>query len=248
VTTTDDGLVDCPLLCGRRMTIPQVDAHMDHCPSLLPPAKIGSRALVDISQSPKKDPPAKPKLERLPKLSYSLLKENYLRKKLGELGIPAWGSKQLMERRHTEWVSLWNANTDSLRPKSRQELLPELDSWERSQGGRSTGFGGPQVSARGVMRKDFDSASWGATHGTDYQDLIATARKKLSKETDAGRVSESGDGTFEGKINSIEDTEGGTSDVKAPEDIPNKHFRAVSSNVAGGLLDAPSAQPATKPE
>ncbi|KAI9851862.1 MAG: E3 ubiquitin-protein ligase rad18 [Thelocarpon superellum] len=59
---------------------------------------------------------------------------NQLRKKLAELGIRNTGSKSQLEKRHTEWVNIWNANCDSERPRSRRELIQDLDGWERSQG------------------------------------------------------------------------------------------------------------------
>lgn len=114
-------------------------------------------------------------LERLPKLNYSLFKENALRKKLNELGIRASGPKAVLERRHTEWVNLWNANCDSSRPRSKKELLQDLDVWERTQGTLAPASAG---SGGSLMRKDFDGAAWAASHHSDFQTLIADARRK----------------------------------------------------------------------
>lgn len=116
--------------------------------------------------------------ERLPAINYSILKENALRKKLGELGIPAWGPKQLLHKRHTEWMNLWNANCDSKIPKSKRDLLQELDIWEKTQGGLATGPS-PFVSSSNVMRKDFDAKGWSSSHDDDFKRLIANARRKV---------------------------------------------------------------------
>lgn len=116
-------------------------------------------------------------MERLPQLSYGLLKDQALRKKLSDLGIPSHGPKLLLIKRHTEWVNLVNANCDSSRPRSKRELLNELDTWERSQGRNiMNGLGGNETSS--VMRKDFDGAAWATSHGNDFQQLIARARQK----------------------------------------------------------------------
>jgi len=117
-------------------------------------------------------------LERLPKLSYSILKENALRKKVSELGLNSTGPKSLLERRHTEWVNLWNANCDSLRPKSKRELLQDLDAWERSQGGSVMNSFGPSNLGSNVMKKDFDGAGWAKSHDEEFQKLILNARRK----------------------------------------------------------------------
>ena len=119
--------------------------------------------------------PSKP-MERLPQLSYGLLKDQALRKKLSDLGIPSHGPKPLLIKRHTEWINLVNANCDSSKPRTKRELLNELDIWERSQGRNIlNGLGGNETS---VMRKDFDGAAWATHHGNDFQQLIAKARRK----------------------------------------------------------------------
>ncbi|EMC91958.1 hypothetical protein BAUCODRAFT_52670, partial [Baudoinia panamericana UAMH 10762] len=179
----EDGLVECPLGCGKRMKIEQVEPHLDRCEeerkqeeqrrsaARRPPANgVGSPG-----PSSRQKGTARPQ-ERLAELNYSLLKEQPMRRKLEELGIPAWGSKQLMVRRHTEWVNLWNANCDSDHPRTKRELLHDLDTWERTQGGKaSTANGGL---ANGVMRKDFDGVGWASNHRDDFSRLIADAKRK----------------------------------------------------------------------
>ncbi|KAH8429456.1 E3 ubiquitin-protein ligase rad18 [Aspergillus melleus] len=113
--------------------------------------------------------------ERLPIIHYSILKDNVLRKKLKDLGIPNWGPRPLIQRRHTEWMNLWNANCDSKTPKSKRELLSELDIWERTQGGNASS---QLEMTNSVMRKDFDSAAWSTDHDSDFKRLIANARKR----------------------------------------------------------------------
>ena len=135
----------------------------------------GSLALRTASRSMT---PAK-SLDRLPSLSYSILTENALRKKLSASGIPNWGPKQLLIRRHTEWLNLWNSNCDSSRPRSKRDLINDLDVWERTQGGHApNNLGNNQNGPNSVMNKEFDGAAWAATHSNDFQDLIARARQK----------------------------------------------------------------------
>lgn len=126
---------------------------------------------------------AKP-LERLPQLNYSLLKENALRKKMIELGIPSGGHKALLIRRHTEWVNLVNANYDSSRPRTKRELLQALYEWDRSQGRVIPNGLGHVTNPNSLMRKDFDTAAWGTVHNKDFQRLIQEARQSGSKKLD----------------------------------------------------------------
>ena len=123
-------------------------------------------------------------MDRLPQLNYSLLKDNALRKKLAELGIPNGGPRPLLVRRHTEWINLVNANCDSAKPRTKRELLHELDIWDKTQGRQllQTSNGGSSTSS--IMNKDFDGAAWAANHGDDFQTLIARARKKAGHKKD----------------------------------------------------------------
>lgn len=103
-----------------------------------------------------------------------MLKENALRKKLQEIGIPSWGSKDLLKRRHIEWLNIYNSNCDaddSMR-KSKRLLMKELDEWEQTQGGRA------DSKESKIMKKDFDGTGHMKSHKSDFDDLIARARQK----------------------------------------------------------------------
>lgn len=139
-------------------------------------------------------------LARLPQLNYSLLKDQALRKKLADLGIPTLGSRSQLIRRHTEWGSLWNANVDSLRPRTKRELLSELDKWERSQamesGSIASGTSGAQVT-----KKDFDGDGWAKNNKSHFDELIASARAKRAvpkekKESDGEAAETNGVSTL----------------------------------------------------
>ena len=118
-------------------------------------------------------------MERLPQLNYSLLKDNALRKKLSELGIPSGGPKDLLIRRHTEWVNLVNANCDSSKPKTKRELIHELESWDKTQGRQILSNCNGTSSASSVMSKNFDGAAWSNNHDHSFKALIAQARRKV---------------------------------------------------------------------
>lgn len=173
----DDGLVECPLGCGKRMKIEAVEPHLDRCEAEKEEARRPkSRKLMNgyRSSRPPSEQSARPQ-ERLAELNYSLLRDNAMRRKLEDIGIPASGSKQLLVRRHTEWVNLWNANCDSNSPRTKRELLLDLDTWERTQGGKAPNSMGL---ANGVMKKDFDGSAWASKNRDDFSRLIADAKRK----------------------------------------------------------------------
>ncbi|KAJ5200572.1 Zinc finger RING-type [Penicillium cf. griseofulvum] len=175
-----DGLVACPI-CFRKMkeeaVFPHLNVHQqeEEASKKTPTKPKSFGSLRGTSKQSPTLPSKQP--ERLPAINYSILKDNSLRKKLRDLGIPDWGQKQLLQRRHTEWMNLWNANCDSKHPKSKRILLQELEIWERTQGGHATAPS-PFTTSNNVMRKDFDANEWSNNHDDDFKRLIANARKK----------------------------------------------------------------------
>jgi len=187
---SDDGLVSCPM-CGQRMKEETVFGHLDRCDGENKEKRKkrydattvkGQTPLANVSSHPPSfpiKPPSRPTStqpqERLPELNYSLLKDNPLRKKLQDLGIPNWGNRQLLVRRHVKWVNIWNANCDSDRPRTKRELLRDLDTWEHSQGGHAKETAG---STNSLMAKDFDAQAYATNNRDDFSRLIEEARKK----------------------------------------------------------------------
>ncbi|KAK1598143.1 DNA repair protein rad18 [Colletotrichum navitas] len=175
----DDGLVPCPI-CNTRMKEAQVFRHLDTCTG----AKTQTTARSSSSRTPTPNTSAHgghrltPAPERLPALAYSMLKDAALRKKMSDLGLSTTGTRLQLEKRHKEWVTLWNANCDSARPKRRAELLHDLDVWERTQGSKAPMFVRPGVA---VKDKEFDGTAWAAKHDTSFKDLIANARKSRAQ-------------------------------------------------------------------
>jgi E3 ubiquitin-protein ligase RAD18 len=112
-----------------------------------------------------------------------MLNDRALRKKLQELGIPTWGTKPQLIKRHQEWLNIYNSNCDAsdAARKSKRELLRELDEWERTQGGHA------QAKESHIMRKDFDGQNYATAHKDQFADLIANARKRAK---DAQKASE----------------------------------------------------------
>lgn len=169
----------CPI-CSARMKEVLVNGHIDtSCPG---PGGHSSSESNNISgpsvttnlrlQRPSFEPTP------LPTLNYSLLNDTNLRKKLKDIGISNTGNRPALERRHREWLTLWNANCDAAKPRSKTELLRELDTWERIQAGPGTsrnytmGSGGLPIGSQ-----DFDIAAWSSKHGSAYHSLIEEAAR-----------------------------------------------------------------------
>ncbi|KAL5627910.1 hypothetical protein BROUX41_002658 [Berkeleyomyces rouxiae] len=177
----EDGLVSCPI-CNKRMKEAQVFTHLNTCGTSAspPPKSTATAAAAPPKANPfqRLQPQSKPAPERLPVLNYSMLKDAALRRKLADLGLSAQGSRALQISRHREWTTLWNANCDAARPKRKQDLMRDLDQWERVIANPK-----PAMALRGaaapvnIKEKDFDTSSWAVKHEMSFKDLIANARK-----------------------------------------------------------------------
>ncbi|POS80695.1 postreplication repair E3 ubiquitin-protein ligase rad-18 [Diaporthe helianthi] len=178
----NDGLVACPI-CSWRMKPEKVDRHLDtDCPGE-PRPQLGQSKPKNLgfpSTRPAGNITTKPQ-ERLSPLNYSMVKDTALRKRFQEIGISSWGSRHLLEKRHREWITIWNANCDSARPKSKSELLRDLDIWERTQGGSAPSNSHSANLGAQIKDKEFDGQGWASKHSNSFKDLIADARKSRQK-------------------------------------------------------------------
>ncbi|KAK9381609.1 uncharacterized protein V2V93DRAFT_367390 [Kockiozyma suomiensis] len=216
-----NGLVPCPV-CNQRMTEKQVMRHIESCLSVKSISSSSHQhSLNGTTASSTSKPPktlltsssfsSKP-FQRLPKLQYSLLNESKLRNKLQDLGIPAHGNKQTLQNRHTEWVSLWNANADLTSPKSKTQLLRELSEWEASL---------TRYALQGKKEEDLDA--WAMTHKSDFQDLIAIARSSVQKKQKAEEKSS----VIEAEPRKLEEV--------AVVEEPDEEITSLSNNFVSGV-------------
>lgn len=184
-----------------RMKPLQVDRHIDtSCPGSPQPPKASSSAApsrqgnsLGSARNPFNPPTPTKQPERLPAVAYSMLKDTALRKKMAELGLSTSGTRQMLEKRHQEWVTIWNANCDSARPKKRSELLNDLDVWERTMGSRAPTMSRAANMGAQIKDKDFDGSAWAVKHDTSFKDLIARARGSRSKAVQQVKEASPGD-------------------------------------------------------
>jgi len=169
-------------------------------------------------QRRQKDPSPPP--TRLSQLNYAMLKEGALRKKLQEIGIPNWGTKDLLKRRHIEWLNIYNSNCDAHESerKSKRQLVKELEEWENTQGGRADN------KESKIMKKDFDGSGYAKSHKTDFDDLIAKARaRRTVPKPDAGEEARKETDPSQSKSEESRDIESKTQNGTAlfPPPTPN---------------------------
>ncbi|KAF4995446.1 hypothetical protein FGRMN_5127 [Fusarium graminum] len=170
----EDGLVACPV-CQSRMKEWQVFKHLETCTGPTPKPHRSLPSSSSCSSGQQRQHTLTP--DRLPAINYSMYKDQALRKKMSDLGISNQGPRALLERRHREWMTIWNSNCDATQPRKQRELLQDLETWEKTQGGRAPITGRSVQNAALIKDKDFDGAAWAAKHDESFKDLIDQARK-----------------------------------------------------------------------
>ncbi|NWR08975.1 RAD18 ligase, partial [Paradoxornis webbianus] len=111
-----DRKVECPV-CEVAILEQYINKHLDSC----------------LTREEKKDSlrSSAHKRKLMSKVVYNLLSDRDLRKKLKEHGLSTSGSRQQLIKRHQEFVHMYNAQCDSLNPKSVAEVVKELEKNEK---------------------------------------------------------------------------------------------------------------------
>ncbi|NXT68224.1 RAD18 ligase, partial [Chaetops frenatus] len=108
--------VECPV-CEVAILEQYINKHLDSC----------------LTREEKKDSlrSSAQKRKLMSKVVYNLLSDRDLRKKLKEHGLSTSGTRQQLIKRHQEFVHMYNAQCDSLNPKSVAEVVKELEKNEK---------------------------------------------------------------------------------------------------------------------
>ncbi|NWT72179.1 RAD18 ligase, partial [Prunella himalayana] len=111
-----DKKVECPV-CAVAILEQYINKHLDSC----------------LTREEKKDSlrSSDHKRKLMSKVVYNLLSDRDLRKKLKEHGLSTSGTRQQLIKRHQEFVHMYNAQCDSLNPKSVAEVVKELEKNEK---------------------------------------------------------------------------------------------------------------------
>ncbi|KFQ27217.1 E3 ubiquitin-protein ligase RAD18, partial [Mesitornis unicolor] len=108
--------VECPV-CDVAIPEQYINKHLDSC----------------LTRDEKRDSLRSSAQKRKPmsKVVYNLLSDRDLKKKLKEHGLSTCGTRQQLIKRHQEFVHMYNAQCDSLNPKSVAEVVKELEKNEK---------------------------------------------------------------------------------------------------------------------
>lgn len=115
------------------------------------------------------------------KLVYNLLSIQELKRRLKECHLSAHGSRDQMIRRHQEFLHIYNAQCDSLSPKSAEDIAKEVEANEKMRS-RLQGKTKPVlVFSKNQSEEEIDEmhSNYRKQHSSDFSRLIAQVRGRL---------------------------------------------------------------------
>lgn len=171
--SSPDEYGECPV-CGKHMKIKDIETtHIASC--LAGSSSLGGSLMPFVRPKSGVD-----LTKRLPVKNYSIMKQAELKKTLLDAGLAVTGSRQDMEYRHREWVTLWNANADLKVPESKEKLLKKIQAWEAANKAQEKAKAAGNSTEMNDIKK-IDGAQWKVEHRQEFADLIAIAKSNVKK-------------------------------------------------------------------
>jgi hypothetical protein len=120
-------------------------------------------------------------MQKKPAINYAGMNKKQLQKKCQDEDLPKDGDADILKARHQDYITLWNAETDSIGPKSKQAIVQLVLKKERTR-----------AEEKAKERRS------GATMHTTYMKTMTQARKELGDGKEVKVVS--GDARFDAEI------------------------------------------------
>ncbi|KAM8759000.1 E3 ubiquitin-protein ligase RAD18 isoform 1-T1 [Rhynchonycteris naso] len=168
--------VDCPV-CGVNILEDHINKHLDNC--LLREEKKES-----LRSSLHKRKP-------LPKTVYNLLSYHDLKTMLKQYGLSTQGNKQQLIKRHREFVHMYNAQCDALRPKSAAEIVQEIENMEKTRMRLEASKLNENIMifTKNQTEKEIDEihSKYRKKHQNEFQLLVDQAKKGYKKTVEMSK-------------------------------------------------------------
>lgn len=218
--------VECPV-CS--VNVPQnfINKHLDTC--LTREEKKGSlRGALECRRRP------------LAKVVYNLLSTQELKRRLKQCHLSVQGSRDQLVKRHQEFVHIYNAQCDSLNPKSAEAIAKEVEASEKIRN-QLTGKAKPVlVFSKKQSEEEIDTmhSNYRKQHSSDFSRLIAQVRGRLETKRQASVKRETNDEDGEHTTHSADDMTDSKSSLvikledKAADEEPASREMLVSSSPA----------------
>ncbi|XP_047440026.1 E3 ubiquitin-protein ligase RAD18 isoform X2 [Mugil cephalus] len=204
--------VECPV-CSVSVLESFINKHLDACLTRGEKKESLRRSSLGTRRQP------------MGKLVYNLLSVQELKRRLKECHLSVRGSRDQMIKRHQEFVHLYNAQCDSLNPKSAEDIAKEVEANEKLKTQLHGKSKPVLVFSKNQSEKEIDEmhSNYRKQNSSDFSRLIAqvrgrfeTNRQSRIKQEDAEKSDEqkthSADKSAESKSSLVIKIEDGESD------------------------------------
>ncbi|XP_036957864.1 E3 ubiquitin-protein ligase RAD18 isoform X2 [Acanthopagrus latus] len=159
--------VECPV-CSVSVPEQFINKHLDTCLT-----RGEKKESLRRSPAPVRRP--------MGKLVYNLLSMQELKRRLKECHLSVQGSRDQMIKRHRDFVQIYNAQCDSLNPKSAEEIAKELEANEKIRNQLQGKAKPVLLFTKNQSEKEIDEMhlNYRKQHSSDFSRLIAQVRGRL---------------------------------------------------------------------
>nr|XP_020463517.1 E3 ubiquitin-protein ligase RAD18 isoform X2 [Monopterus albus] len=159
--------VECPV-CSVSVSQQFINKHLDTCLAS-GEKKESLRSSISNTRRP------------VAKLVYNLLSTQELKRRLKECHLSMQGSRDQMIKRHQEFVHIYNAQCDSLNPKSAEDIAREVEANEKIKNQLQGKAKPVMVFSKNQSEKEIEEihSNYRKQHSSDFSRLIAQVRGRL---------------------------------------------------------------------
>ncbi|KAI7807279.1 E3 ubiquitin-protein ligase RAD18 [Triplophysa rosa] len=163
--------VECPV-CGVGVSRQHINKHLDMC----------------LNRDDKKEGlRSGGRRKAMPKLLYTLISVPKLKKMLKECHLSTQGNRDQLVRRHHDFSQIYNAQCDSLNPKSAEDIAKEIESNERLRNQLDSKRKPAIVTTKNQTAEEIEElhSVYRKQHSCEFSCLIAQVKGRLetSKKT-----------------------------------------------------------------
>ncbi|KAG7472475.1 hypothetical protein MATL_G00109300 [Megalops atlanticus] len=175
--------VECPV-CSVAISQQYINKHLDSCLAR-PEKKENLRSSLG-------------KRKPLAKVVYTLLSMQELKRRLKEFNLSTQGSRDQLIRRHQDFVHMYNAQCDSLDPKSAEDIAKEVEKIEKTRSQMESKSKCPVFSSKSQTVEEIEAvnSNYRKEHSDEFSRLVAQvkSRWKVSRRAQIDlEVKEEGD-------------------------------------------------------
>ncbi|CAG5981387.1 unnamed protein product [Menidia menidia] len=214
--------VECPV-CSVSVAQHFINKHLDTCLS-----SGEKKESLRSSFSKKRHPMAK--------LVYNLLSVQELKRRLKECHLSVQGSRDQLIRRHQDFVHIYNAQCDSLNPKSVEEIAKEVEANEKIRNQLQGKTKPVMVFSKNQSEKEIEEmhSNYRKQHSSDFSRLIAQVRGRL-QATKQAPVKQEVKEQKEDARESCSSDQFSEANFQSPLAIRVEGVEADAGQVAGGI-------------